>query len=426
MAQMAMIESSMVADRRGINLEICGFTDSLGNYLDILLQSLKNFRPSLMKNQFDDVIHLHMKDLRNFYKSEPISQAQCLHLPLACGLNNNEEQIEALKELTLEKLEFFHDSWLECVHFEWLIMGNFLEEEALRLVMIFENGFSDFKPSHGVLIRKEIPQVRCVALKTQSTFVYENYLQNRDGYEENNSALYLVFEIGANISIKEELVIMLLDNYISDPLFDCLRTDEQLGYTVFAHQTNFRGVSFFNIGVQSHVADPCTIEERVWAFFMKTQEELAAIEDDEFDQFVESVRTAISQKDLSIHEEANRHLSEITNRKFLFDRKTRQLDKLDKIEKEDLIDFYQDVFFDQAKRLEIHIISEKHTEVYRQKKEKRLQSDPSIKMLKSVNELRTLLPHHPDYVSYVEQDFPSFICLIWLFSVTLDLSLIHI
>ena len=115
-------------------------------------------------------------------------------------------------------------------------------------------------------------------------------------------------------------MLNVLVNYLKEPCFNRLRTDEQLGYIVNGTDSNIRGVLGYYIYVQSSVKWSHYLSERVLAFIDHMREKIKDLSDDEFKKHVESVKTKNLQKDLSIYEEAERYWVEVTTHRFLFNK----------------------------------------------------------------------------------------------------------
>jgi len=64
-------------------------------------------------------------------------------------------------------------------------------------------------------------------------------------------------------SPKSTVTLQLLASILSEPLFDQLRTKEQLGYLVHSGQAKINGVQGFKVEIQSAVKDPLHLFERI-------------------------------------------------------------------------------------------------------------------------------------------------------------------
>ena len=82
---------------------------------------------------------------------------------------------------------------------------------------------------------------------------------------ETNCALELYWQLGPD-EPEESARLSLLEHLMWEPLFNQLRTKQQLGYSVGCSARNTAGVLGFMIGVVSARFEPATVEERVGAF----------------------------------------------------------------------------------------------------------------------------------------------------------------
>ncbi len=112
----------------------------------------------------------------------------------------------------------------------------------------------------------------------------------------------------------------LLDQLLGEMFFDALRTEQQLGYTVFAHYDKIRKTDFFNFVVQSNILEPNGIEERVADFILKALEELEDMDEKEFKELKKGLEVIITANYNNLVEEAEDYAREIERQTFRFDK----------------------------------------------------------------------------------------------------------
>jgi len=106
----------------------------------------------------------------------------------------------------------------------------------------------------------------------------------------------------------------------------------------------------FRIIVQSDTKDPAFVDSRVEAWVESLKEELAQLNDEEFVHYRNSLVAKILEKDKSLKEEHNRWYNEIQYpRLYEFDRAQLEAIEVGKVEKRDIISFYDNYISLQGK-----------------------------------------------------------------------------
>lgn len=88
--------------------------------------------------------------------------------------------------------------------------------------------------------------------------------------------------IGSNIERSKRAKLLLLSQILNEPIFDQLRTKEQLGYVVGSAMTKLGTLSGFRIVVQSE-KDCWYLEKRIDAFLTDFEKQLIDMPDQEFE-----------------------------------------------------------------------------------------------------------------------------------------------
>lgn len=95
---------------------------------------------------------------------------------------------------------------------------------------------------------QQVPEFRCKELPLGDRVFQMQGLNSRDGNTVVTN--YYQFEAG---SIRDHAMLELLLTIMDEPVFDTLRTKEQLGYTVFSTLRNSFGVLGFTVTVCAQV-----------------------------------------------------------------------------------------------------------------------------------------------------------------------------
>ena len=140
-----------------------------------------------------------------------------------------------------------------------------------------------------------------VQLSRGHSYVYRQHCA-RCNPAEKNSAIMNLYAIGREVSqsdiqsatecgkehtvIKDEALLELLCQLLSEPSFDQLRTKEQLGYIVNTATTITGQTSFLRIIVQSNSQDPEYLDERIEKFLISYRDTLKNMTEDELRTYV--------------------------------------------------------------------------------------------------------------------------------------------
>jgi secreted Zn-dependent insulinase-like peptidase len=114
--------------------------------------------------------------------------------------------------------------------------------------------------------------------------------------------------------------------------------------------------------VQSNFKAPEFIWGRIKEFFDQSEIFINSLDDELFKTHVNSVIVINKKKSLSLSDEVIRNSLEVKKRRFQFDGKEKEIEILEKLQKEDLINFYIHHFVDNIRRFDIEYISIKHSE----------------------------------------------------------------
>jgi len=386
----------------GIRVTISGFNDSMNKACEAVFQRLKEFNPLERKEHFEDIVHDMIKENENFSKKSPYQQAFALHDFLIQKDDKDchpEVAIKILKKITFDKLMNFHQEWLKTSRVDCLVIGNITEENTIQIGKNVESILANIRPDSTPLPKELVPEIRVLNIPFNTTWFYEHCLkEGENGEKEPNSAIIAHFQFERETPL-HSVILDIMANYLKEPVFEVLRTNEQLGYIVFGYKTEARGVLGYNILVQSSKKGPQYLSQRIFAFIDGIRDKIKNLTNEEFAQYVESVRVKIAQQDLSIQEEANRYWKEIAKHTYLFDRKEVSLDELTKVKKEDVITLFEDIFYKNRRLFETHVISLDHAAENSEHKKERLTKEANTKEVPTPEWIKRRLPLYPDFNS---------------------------
>lgn len=333
-ASISKLETSVSLYGDKLELKVYGFNDKLSVLLSKILAVAKNYVPK--EDRFQVIKEDLERTLRNT-NMKPLNHSSYLRLQVLCQIFwDAEDKSSLLTDLTLSDLRSFISELRSQIYIEGLCHGNLLEKEALSISDIFKSNLS-VDPLQFEMRHREV--VMC--LPPGADLVRDVQVKNK---LETNSVIELYFQIGPEIGsdlIKQKALIDLFDEIIEEPLFNQLRTKEQLGYVVdCAPRVTYR-IMGFCFRVQSSDYDPVYLQGRVNNFIISLEEMLQGLDDESFENYKNGLMAKLLEKDPSLQYETNRLWGQIVDKRYIFDMSQKEAEELKGIEKKNIIEWYR-------------------------------------------------------------------------------------
>ncbi|KAL2470900.1 Insulinase (Peptidase family M16) family protein [Abeliophyllum distichum] len=332
-ASVAKLESSISLYGDKLELKVYGFNDKLPVLLSKVLTVAKSFLPK------DDRFRVIKEDLERNLKNtnmKPLNHSSYLRLQVLCqSFWDVEEKLCLLSDLSLADLTAFIPDLLSQLYIEGLCHGNLLEEEALYVSDIFRSNFS-VQPLPFETRHKE----SVVCLPSSANLVRDVRVKNK---LETNSVAELYFQIEPEVGtdlVKLKALTDLFDEIVEEPLFNQLRTKEQLGYVVDCSPRVTYRILGFCFRVQSSEFNPVYLQERIDNFINALEEMLNGLDNELFEDYKSGLMGKLLEKDPSLVYETNRFWGQIVDKRYMFDMSEKEAEELRGIKKTDIIDWY--------------------------------------------------------------------------------------
>lgn len=205
----------------------------------------------------------------------------------------------------------FSKEWMVTGRSVWYICGNYAHEKAIELVEESRKLFN----LKTVKI-EELPDLRCIALEPKVSFQFEIPLEDKTNENSFNGTLY---EVGAvKNDDHEQLVNMVVMQYLDEPFYADLRTKQQLGYVVYCRYRVTQDVvqNIFCVQSPQHAAE--YLASCINKFLIEKRVDINKISDEDFETIRGAVHTIIAEKDIKLSYESNRFWNEIAKHKYNF------------------------------------------------------------------------------------------------------------
>lgn len=342
----------------GMSIKISGYNHKFAIFLEALAMKIAQFAnltteaSEFVKDNFTVFKLNAVEELENSLKKEPYKQLtrlrQKVFIPNIHPISSVKNSIDALD---LTEYRAVHQLILKRVFIEALVSGNLQKSEAKQLLSSFQKPFASaglFKS----LNLNEINENRTIKLRSKHKLIYQEELLNKD---DENNMIYISFNLLQNK--KPEYVNELMEGYLSEPFFNDLRSEQQIGYIVFAFDSLYDNTPAFNFLIQSGSFAPVEISKRIMKFLGKYRQKIKEFSDEEFTKLKEGLLAKYREDFKSLHEQQKFYWNEISKHQYEFDKKQRAIESIEKLSMEDLKEHFERVFFKDKRICEIHFVS---------------------------------------------------------------------
>ncbi|KAF8079896.1 hypothetical protein N665_0994s0021 [Sinapis alba] len=341
-ASIAKLETSLSMYGDKLELKVYGFNEKIPALLSKILAIAKSFKPSL--DRFKVIKENMERGLRNT-NMKPLNHSTYLRLQLLCKrIYDSDEKLSVLNDLSLTDLNSFIPEVRSQIFIEALCHGNLSEDEAVNISNIFKNSLTveplPVKTRHG-------EQITCFPLSAK--LVRDVNVKNKS---ETNSVIELYYQIEPEEakSTRMKAVLDLFSEIIEEPLFNQLRTKEQLGYVVECGPRLTYRVHGFCFCVQSSKYGPVHLLGRIDNFIKDIEGMLEQLDEESFEDYRSGLIGRLLEKDPSLLSETNELWSQIVDKRYVFDYSQKEAEELRSIEKKDVISWYKTYFKESSRK----------------------------------------------------------------------------
>lgn len=335
-ASIAKLETSLSMYGDKLELKVYGFNEKIPALLSKILAIAKSFMPNL--ERFKVIKENMERGFRNT-NMKPLNHSTYLRLQLLCKrIYDSDEKLSVLNDLSLDDLNSFIPELRSQIFIEALCHGNLSEDEAVNISNIFKDSLTveplPSKCRHG-------EQITCFPMGAK--LVRDVNVKNKS---ETNSVVELYYQIEPEEaqSTRTKAVLDLFHEIIEEPLFNQLRTKEQLGYVVECGPRLTYRVHGFCFCVQSSKYGPVHLLGRVDNFIKDIEGLLEQLDDESYEDYRSGMIARLLEKDPSLLSETNDLWSQIVDKRYMFDFSHKEAEELRSIQKKDVISWYKTYF----------------------------------------------------------------------------------
>ncbi|KAF8623490.1 hypothetical protein AX15_006273 [Amanita polypyramis BW_CC] len=315
----------------GLLITTHGYNDKMPVLVENILGRIKNLdvdpeRLEVMKEQAK-------RTWENFFMSQSYQLSDYYgKYFLAENQWTVEEKLKELNTITAGEIQEHIQKLHSQAQLRILVTGNMFKNEAIKVAELAESGLTPPDlPTSGL-------GERGLMIPKGSNYIWSSKLFNPN---QVNSALTYYIHFGPVVDQHLRVTSALLVKILTEPAFNILRTQEQLGYVVLCSTWILPGSSEkgFHIVVQSG-KQPGYLEQRVEAFLHKMKDAIEQMDDTAFQEYKTGLEKRWLEADKNLTEEATRFMVHISNGQLDFLRGENDARLLKDITKEDVLSLY--------------------------------------------------------------------------------------
>jgi len=327
-ASLAGLNLNVYKRSRGVGLELSGYSDKQGLLLKRALDGV--VAPAFKEKDFNNIKAEMIRRLENQDKIAPYRQLlQSLAVPMLQNAYEREMNLAQLKKITLPELQHFTRKWLQSLNVDVFVHGNFNQSDAQKLGVLIESKLSLAGKRH---YDPQALIVRMSDLKKPIFFPME---------VDHSDVAVLRYYQGKDTSTATEALVRLAGQVISAEFFHQLRTEQQLGYVVFAGSRPMVHVPGLMFVVQSPEYSAADISSRIDEFLRRYMPVLNKMPEEEFQKHKKALIDELAEEPKNLAEQGARFWHDIALRRLSFNSRQDLIDELKKVDKQSFSHFFE-------------------------------------------------------------------------------------
>lgn len=308
-AELAGLDYSLSNHAQGFDISISGYNDKMSVLLEKVLVTMRDLE--VKQDRFDIIKERVERGWKNIEYSEPYRQVTTYARWFVSEKSWIAEQlVEELPSVTADDVRAFFPQLLKQMHIELLVHGNLYKEDALRVTDLVQN---TLKPHR--LPPSQWPTRRTIVPQPGSEYTYPRTLKNPDNV---NHCIDYHIHLGSNVPRSDRAKLLLFGELTHEPVFDQLRTKEQLGYIVSSGPAIQSTLYSFRFLIQSE-RDCEYLEERIESWLQGYEKALAEMPEQEFQEHKVGLINKRLEKLKNLGMETGRFWHHVTSEAFDFE-----------------------------------------------------------------------------------------------------------
>ncbi|WP_336996461.1 pitrilysin [Leclercia sp. UBA7405] len=315
----------------GLMLNANGYTQRLPQLFQALLAGYFSYTPT--EDQLEQAKSWYAQMMDSAEKGKAFDQAiMPVQMLSQIPYFQREERRALLPSISLKEVMAYRDALKANARPEFLVVGNMTEEQTKTLA----KNVRDQLNAHG----NEWCRNQDVLVEKQQNVIFDKESNTSD------SALAAVFVPTGYDEFASSANSAVLGQIIQPWFYNQLRTEEQLGYAVFAFSMNVGRQWGLGFLLQSSDKQPAYLWQRYQAFFPQAEAKLRAMKPEEFAQIQQAVIAQINQAPQTLGEEASKISKDFDRGNMRFDSRDKVVAEIKQLTPQKVADFFHQAVVD--------------------------------------------------------------------------------
>lgn len=315
----------------GLMLNANGYTQRLPQLFQALLAGYFSYTPT--EDQLEQAKSWYAQMMDSAEKGKAFDQAiMPVQMLSQIPYFQREERRALLPSISLKEVMAYRDALKANARPEFLVVGNMTEEQTKTLA----KNVRDQLDAHG----NEWCRNQDVLVEKQQNVIFDKESNTSD------SALAAVFVPTGYDEFASSANSAVLGQIIQPWFYNQLRTEEQLGYAVFAFSMNVGRQWGLGFLLQSSDKQPAYLWQRYQAFFPQAEAKLRAMKSEEFAQIQQAVIAQINQAPQTLGEEASKISKDFDRGNMRFDSRDKVVAEIKQLTPQKVADFFHQAVVD--------------------------------------------------------------------------------
>ena len=309
----------------GLMLNANGYTQRLPQLFQQLLKEYFSYTPT--QEQLDQAKSWYVQMMDSAEKGKAYDQAiMPVQMLSQVPYFPRETRRELLPSITLDEVMRYRDTLKANGRPEFMVVGNMTTEQSKTLASTVQTELG----AHG----NEWCRNQDVVVDKKQSVIFEKAGSSTD------SALAAVFAPPNVDEYSSSAAASLLGQIVQPWFYNQLRTEEQLGYAVFAFPMNVGRQWGMGFLLQSSDKQPAYLWERYKAFFPTAEAKLRAMKPEEFAQIQQAVIAQMTQAPQTLGDEASQLSKDFDRGNMRFDSRDKVVAQIKLLTPQKLADFF--------------------------------------------------------------------------------------
>lgn len=309
----------------GLMLNANGYTQRLPQLFQALLEGYFSYTPTEEQLEQAKSWYAQMMDSAEKGKAYDLALMPAQMLSQVPYFQR-EDRRALLPSISLKDVLAYRDALKTNTRPEFLIVGNMSEDQAKTLAQNVRTQLGskgdEWCRNQDVLVEKK-----------------QNVIFEKAG-NSTDSALAAVFVPTGYDEFASSAQSAVLGQIIQPWFYNQLRTEEQLGYAVFAFSMNFGRQWGLGFLLQSSDKQPAYLWQRYQAFFPQVEAKLRAMKPEEFAQIQQAVIAQVMQPPQTLGEEASQLSKDFDRGNLKFDSRDKVVAEIKQLTPQKVADFF--------------------------------------------------------------------------------------